>query len=211
VASHGLWRSLVAHLTGGQGVAGSNPVSPTEKPRTSAEVRGFRCASDHFLRPHSRAANRYGRLGSARIDDISATEALLIIVDAPGDTDTDALRHDLGVAITAVRHQTDSDASIFSLALDVARQHRMALPATLASAFHSFAMLEGCLRALAAVVGSLVRRMPRRMESITSQLEGGTFGMRVHSFATRGHRSFLGILRSVLRASRLGIASEDRR
>ncbi len=27
---HGLWRSLVAHLTGGQGVAGSNPVSPTE-------------------------------------------------------------------------------------------------------------------------------------------------------------------------------------
>ncbi len=27
--SHGLWRSLVAHLTGGQVVAGSNPVSPT--------------------------------------------------------------------------------------------------------------------------------------------------------------------------------------
>ena len=27
--SNGLWRSLVAHLTGGQGVAGSNPVSPT--------------------------------------------------------------------------------------------------------------------------------------------------------------------------------------
>ena len=27
--ARGLWRSLVAHLTGGQGVAGSNPVSPT--------------------------------------------------------------------------------------------------------------------------------------------------------------------------------------
>jgi hypothetical protein len=27
--SHGLWRSLVAHLTGGQGVVGSNPASPT--------------------------------------------------------------------------------------------------------------------------------------------------------------------------------------
>src|SRR5690625_4068953 len=26
---HGLWRSLVAHLTGGQGVVGSNPASPT--------------------------------------------------------------------------------------------------------------------------------------------------------------------------------------
>ena len=29
----GLWRSLVAHLTGGQGVAGSNPVSPTRTDR----------------------------------------------------------------------------------------------------------------------------------------------------------------------------------
>ena len=27
---YGLWRSLVAHLTGGQGVAGSNPVNPTD-------------------------------------------------------------------------------------------------------------------------------------------------------------------------------------
>ncbi len=27
----GTWRSLVAHLTGGQGVAGSNPVVPTRK------------------------------------------------------------------------------------------------------------------------------------------------------------------------------------
>ena len=38
----GLWRSLVAHLTGGQGVAGSNPVSPTEEPqvRASSPVLG---------------------------------------------------------------------------------------------------------------------------------------------------------------------------
>ena len=28
---NGLWRSLVAHVTGGHGVAGSNPVSPTER------------------------------------------------------------------------------------------------------------------------------------------------------------------------------------
>lgn len=26
---NGLWRSLVAHISGGDGVAGSNPVSPT--------------------------------------------------------------------------------------------------------------------------------------------------------------------------------------
>ena len=29
IACVGMWRSLVAHLTGGQGVAGSNPVIPT--------------------------------------------------------------------------------------------------------------------------------------------------------------------------------------
>src|SRR5699024_625093 len=28
---HGTWRSLVAHLTGGQGVVGSNPAVPTQK------------------------------------------------------------------------------------------------------------------------------------------------------------------------------------
>ena len=36
LSSNGWWRSLVAHLTGGQGVAGSNPVHPTRK----AEVGG---------------------------------------------------------------------------------------------------------------------------------------------------------------------------
>ena len=42
----GLWRSLVAHLTGGQGVAGSNPVSPTrelagERPYAEESVSGL--------------------------------------------------------------------------------------------------------------------------------------------------------------------------
>ena len=41
-AAFGLWRSLVAHLTGGQGVAGSNPVSPTEKPPLTSENAGQR-------------------------------------------------------------------------------------------------------------------------------------------------------------------------
>jgi hypothetical protein len=34
----GMWRSLVAHLTGGQGVAGSNPVIPTKFRRPCATV-----------------------------------------------------------------------------------------------------------------------------------------------------------------------------
>ena len=40
---NGLWRSLVAHLTGGQGVAGSNPVSPTREAPVDRKIRrGFR-------------------------------------------------------------------------------------------------------------------------------------------------------------------------
>ena len=34
-----MWRSLVAHLTGGQGVAGSNPVIPTNKQRANRVFR----------------------------------------------------------------------------------------------------------------------------------------------------------------------------
>ena len=30
-SANGLWRSLVAHLAGGQGVVGSNPASPTNE------------------------------------------------------------------------------------------------------------------------------------------------------------------------------------
>ena len=39
----GLWRSLVAHLTGGQGVAGSNPVNPTDKAPEGFSFRSFFC------------------------------------------------------------------------------------------------------------------------------------------------------------------------
>ena len=39
----GLWRSLVAHITGGDGVAGSNPVSPTQRnPGSEKSGPGFR-------------------------------------------------------------------------------------------------------------------------------------------------------------------------
>mgnify|MGYP006877029458 FL=1 len=35
---HGLWRSLVARLTGGQEVVGSNPASPTTFPRVRVRI-----------------------------------------------------------------------------------------------------------------------------------------------------------------------------
>lgn len=47
---NGLWRSLVAHLTGGQVVAGSNPVSPTVvKPSPTSVGEGFLISHN----PHS--------------------------------------------------------------------------------------------------------------------------------------------------------------
>src|SRR5689334_11946045 len=63
-ASHGLWRSLVAHLTGGQGVAGSNPVSPTRREgRTTTVVRPSSCPGPPPSRdPPSAGRNRAKRL-----------------------------------------------------------------------------------------------------------------------------------------------------
>src|SRR5205085_1995231 len=45
--STGTWRSLVAHLTGGQGVAGSNPVVPTvrQRPADTGEIPDRRAFS----------------------------------------------------------------------------------------------------------------------------------------------------------------------
>ena len=43
--SSGLWRSLVAHLTGGQGVASSNPASPTK--RSMPSDPGRTCINRH--------------------------------------------------------------------------------------------------------------------------------------------------------------------
>src|SRR5690606_30121285 len=49
---NGLWRSLVAHLTGGQVVAGSNPVSPTAKTPSDLGRKGFSAsATRREIRP----------------------------------------------------------------------------------------------------------------------------------------------------------------
>ncbi|MFB2556384.1 ABC1 kinase family protein [Herbiconiux liangxiaofengii] len=87
-------------------------------------------------------------LAAVSEDDIAATEALLLIVDVPDDADLDALRHDVGVVITTERFRPSGNGSIFTRLLDVIRQHHIALPGDLASAFRSFATLEGCLKVL---------------------------------------------------------------
>ena len=48
----GAWRSLVAHLTGGQEVAGSNPVAPTTTASVNAEPSGAVQGAFRFRRVH---------------------------------------------------------------------------------------------------------------------------------------------------------------
>ncbi|RFA08591.1 hypothetical protein B7R54_04630 [Subtercola boreus] len=112
-------------------------------------------------------------LAASNEDDIAATDALLLIVDVPPEEDIDSFRHDIGIMLTTVRHRNGgAGGSIFTLMLDVIRQHHIALPATLASAFRSFATLEGCLHVLVPdfdMMGSALDRVPtllRRMFSL---------------------------------------------
>lgn len=99
-------------------------------------------------------------------NDVSATDALLLIVDAPDDVDLDAFRHDIGVVLTTEHLASGASGSIFTRMVDVIRQHRIALPGELASAFRSFATLEGCLRAIIDdfdMVGRALPLMPTLM------------------------------------------------
>ncbi|MDF2442422.1 MAG: ubiquinone biosynthesis protein, partial [Subtercola sp.] len=112
-------------------------------------------------------------LAASNEDDIAATDALLLIVDVPPEADIDSFRHDIGIMLTTVRHRNGgAGGSIFTLMLDVIRQHHIALPSTLASAFRSFATLEGCLHVLVPdfdMMGAALDRVPsllRRMLSL---------------------------------------------
>lgn len=93
-------------------------------------------------------------------NDVAATDALLLIVDPPDDLDMDAFRHDVGIVLTTEHLRTDGQGSIFTRMVDVIRQHHIALPGELASAFRSFATLEGCLRVLVDDFDMVGRALP---------------------------------------------------
>lgn len=99
-------------------------------------------------------------LGALTEDDVIASDALLLIVDVPADADIDAFRHDIGIVLTSERYRPAGDGSIFSRMVDVIRDHRIALPGDLASAFRSFATLEGCLRVLVPDFDMIARALP---------------------------------------------------
>lgn len=93
-------------------------------------------------------------------NDVAATDALLLIVDAPEDVDLEAFRHDIGVVLTTEHLRTSGHGSIFTRMVDVIRQHHIALPGELASAFRSFATLEGCLRVIVDEFDMVGRALP---------------------------------------------------
>src|SRR6187401_2752017 len=71
LAGIGMWRSLVAHLTGGQGVAGSNPVIPTEKSR---EPKGSR---DFFVRGRNASSPGRSQRRTRRLQAFETSRAAL--------------------------------------------------------------------------------------------------------------------------------------
>ncbi|MFG6444877.1 ABC1 kinase family protein [Microbacterium sp. P07] len=99
-------------------------------------------------------------LGALTEDDVIASDALLLVVDVPPDADLDAFRHDIGTVLTSERFRPAGEGSIFSRMVDVIRDHRIALPGDLASAFRSFATLEGCLRVLVPDFDLIGRALP---------------------------------------------------
>jgi hypothetical protein len=86
---HGLWRSLVAHLTGGQGVASSNLVSPTKWKTVTQRVALF------YFPQVRRGGPR--RAGGARPDapvQRSAVRALALRPTQPAHDENDADDHE---------------------------------------------------------------------------------------------------------------------
>lgn len=110
-------------------------------------------------------------LASLSENDVAATDALLLIVDAPPEVDLEAFRRDIGLVLTTEHLASAATGSIFTRMVDVIRQHRIALPGELASAFRSFATLEGCLRVIVSdydMVGEALPLMPALMRRTVS-------------------------------------------
>src|SRR5450756_2060104 len=85
MVGNGMWRSLVAHLTGGQGVVDSNPVIPTVKEQVRGPFRSGGTAlelcgeptgePEYALDEHGSSSNRRGRpLGRAMLSGQSGQD-----------------------------------------------------------------------------------------------------------------------------------------
>ncbi|WP_163568909.1 ABC1 kinase family protein [Fodinicola feengrottensis] len=76
-------------------------------------------------------------------DNAAATDALLLLAEAPESLDMRTLRRDLGAVVTSMRYQTG--AGVFTQFLDVVRVYRLGVPPYVAAAFRTITALEGAL------------------------------------------------------------------
>ena len=174
-------------------------------------------------------------------DDTGATDALLQIVDVPEGFEVDEFRHEVGVVLTTQKFRPPGDGSIFTRMLDVIRRHRIALPADLASAFRSFATLEGCLRVIepdfdlvenalpmvpsllrktvhlrqlatatqarAMVTAGILHELPRRLDTLLTGVERGTFGVRLRTLDDAETQGFIQKITSEVVGTLVSIAA----
>ncbi|MER7274796.1 AarF/UbiB family protein [Dactylosporangium sp. NPDC000244] len=81
-------------------------------------------------------------------DNVAATDALLMVVGSPADTDVTTLRREVGQIITTLRFRGDAGTDVFADLFDVVRRHGLALPPQVAAALRTIASAEESLVAL---------------------------------------------------------------
>ncbi|MFB9181960.1 ABC1 kinase family protein [Dactylosporangium sucinum] len=102
-------------------------------------------------------------------DNVAATDALLMVVGSPTDTDVTTLRREVGQIITTLRFRGDAGTDVFAELFDVIRRHGLALPPQVAAALRTIASAEESLVALDPSF-SLIRSAQRSAADITARM-----------------------------------------
>ncbi|GAA2575816.1 hypothetical protein GCM10010399_01750 [Dactylosporangium fulvum] len=102
-------------------------------------------------------------------DNVAATDALLMVVGSPTDTDVTTLRREIGQVITTLRFRTDAGTDVFADLFDVIRRHGLALPPQVAAALRTIASAEESLVTLDPTF-SLIGAAQRSAADITARM-----------------------------------------
>ncbi len=158
-----------------------------------------------------------------RQDSIAATDALIDLLDRPGDLDDRRLEREVGQLV--MRFGDGGSATLFLVLMRIVLDHGFSVPPSIAAAFRALGSLEGALQIvspgldLATVArsqgGSLVgdrmspeavrgqleaqlatlvpmlKRLPRRIDRITDQIEDGRLTVRLSLFSDHSEQSFV--------------------
>ncbi|WP_432974817.1 ABC1 kinase family protein [Dactylosporangium sp. CA-233914] len=133
-------------------------------------------------------------------DNVAATDALLMVMGSPTDTDVTTLRREIGQVITTLRYRTDAGADLFADLFDVIRRHALTLPPQVAAALRTIASVEESLVAvdpsfslIAAAqhaAADITARMlaPQRIADL-AKARGSVFAASLHRLPSRVERT----------------------